>query len=118
MIASTLERVANADREHKRCIGKHTQYAFKLSTGAVARLGRLREERGETRPNEFRRLAWLLARDARPRFAVTGDGLRYTLHVPMSAEQYAGLVIVAARFGVPKDAIGEMVMSYYPEEAA
>jgi len=92
------------------------RYRFALSRQSVRRLHQLREETGYTAANEFRRLVYCLADDKRPKFEVSGRRTSYTYSVTMTAEQYAGLVIVAARYGVPKECIGEMVLSYYPKD--
>jgi len=96
---------------------KHArQYRFAVSAQSAMRLRWLREETGQTSRNEFRRLAYQLAHDKRPKFETTGLYLSCTYDAVMTAEQYASLVIVAARYGVPKGCIGEMVLSYYPQD--
>ncbi len=92
------------------------QYRFAISAQSAIRLRWLREETGQTSRNEFRRLAYRLSNDKHPKFEATGLYLSCTYDAVMTAEQYASLVIVAARYGVPKGCIGEMVLSYYPKD--
>ncbi|RFU48027.1 hypothetical protein D0B32_10940 [Paraburkholderia sp. DHOC27] len=92
------------------------KYRFSTSLSAKLRLRQLRDETGETQYNEFKRLASLLTRERKPCFEVAGDDMICVLSVEMPPELYAGLVITAARYGIPKQAIGEMVLSYYPME--